>query len=51
MVIEVGEKEKGRIKIQGRIYNSLNKSLESFCAAAEMYPSEVIRSALEQFLK
>lgn len=39
------------IKVQGRIDIDLNSCLESFCAAAGMSTSEVIRSALEQFLK
>lgn len=53
-MVYIGRKKKDAskdVKIQGRIDNSLNKALESFCAAAEMNKSEVIRSALEQFLK
>jgi hypothetical protein len=50
----MGRKKKENAKdviVQGRIDLILNKSLESFCTASGMNTSEVIRSALEQFLK
>lgn len=50
----MGRKKKENAKdviVQGRIDNILNKYLENFCAASGMNKSDVVRSALEQFLK
>ncbi len=50
----MGRKKKENAKdivIQGRIDLTLNKYLENFCAASGMNKSEVVRVALEQFLK